>query len=103
MVLSMKTMTVKKSTKKLVLTAPLKKGKTSIKSKKVTFKFNGKTYKVKTNKKRIAKLTIKSNILKKLKVDKKVTIMHMPGKHPPSKKTVEIKKNKDPQSLFNFF
>ena len=72
-ILSIKTATVKKSAKKLVLTATLKKGKTPIKNKKVTFKFNGKTYKAKTNSKGIAKVTIKSQVLKKLKVGKKVT------------------------------
>ena len=37
----------------------------------VTFK--GKTYKVKTNSKGIAKLTIKGKVLKKLKIGKKIT------------------------------
>ncbi len=72
-VLSLKTVKVKKSAKKLVLTATLKKGKKAIKGKYVTFKFNGKTYKkVKTNKYGIAKLTIKKSVLKKLKVGKNV-------------------------------
>lgn len=70
--LTLKTIKVKKSAKKLVLTAKLTKGKSFIKGKKVTFKFNGKTYKAKTNKKGIAKVTIKKNVLKKLKVGKKV-------------------------------
>ncbi len=71
-VLTLKTAKVKKSAKKLVLTATLKKGKTAIKGKVVTFKFAGKTYKAKTNKKGIAKATIKKSVLKKLKVGKKV-------------------------------
>lgn len=61
---------VKKSAKKLVLTAKLTKGKSLIKGKIITFNFNGKTYKAKTNKYGIAKVTISKNILKKLKVGK---------------------------------
>ena len=64
--------TVKKSAKSLSITATLKKGKTPIKSKKLTFKFNGKTYTAKTNSKGIAKITIKASVLKKLKVGKTV-------------------------------
>jgi len=64
---------VKKSAKKLTLQATLKYGKKAIKNKKITFKFNGKTYKAKTDKKGIAKVTIKSSVLKKLKVGKKIT------------------------------
>lgn len=71
-VLTLKTVKVKKSAKKLVLTATLKKGKKAIKGKKITFKFNGKTYKAKTNKKGIAKVTVKKSVLKKLKVGKKI-------------------------------
>ncbi len=48
------------------------KGKKPIKGKKLTFKFKGKTYKAKTNKKGIAKITVKKSVLKKLKVGKKV-------------------------------
>ncbi|WP_458406466.1 pectate lyase-like adhesive domain-containing protein [Methanobrevibacter sp.] len=70
--LTLKSVKVKKSAKKLVLTAKLTKGKSLIKNKKITFKFNGKTYKAKTNKKGIAKVTIKKSILKKLKVGKKI-------------------------------
>ncbi|MBE6497269.1 MAG: Ig-like domain repeat protein [Methanobrevibacter sp.] len=71
--LSLKTVAVKKSAKKLTLQATLKYGKKAIKNKKITFKFNGKTYKAKTDKKGIAKVTIKSSVLKKLKVGKKIT------------------------------
>ncbi|WP_405268220.1 pectate lyase-like adhesive domain-containing protein [Methanobrevibacter sp.] len=89
--LTLKKVTVKKSAKKLVLTATLKKGSTPIKSKKITFKFNGKTYKVKTNKKGIAKLTIKKSILKKLKVGKKITYKVIYGKL-TVKRTAKVKK-----------
>ena len=71
--MSVKTVKVKKSAKRLILTASLKKGKTPLKGKKITFKFKGKTYKAKTNKKGVAKVTIKKSVLKKLKVGKKVT------------------------------
>jgi hypothetical protein len=70
-VLSLKKVKVKKSAKKLVIKATLK-GKKPIKGKKLTFKFNGKTYQAKTDKKGIAKITIKKSVLKKLKVGKKV-------------------------------
>ncbi len=70
--LTLTSVTVKKSAKKLVLTAKLTKGKTLIKGKTITFKFNGKTYKAKTSAKGIAKVTIKKSTLKKLKVGKTV-------------------------------
>jgi hypothetical protein len=44
-----------------------------LKGKTITFKFNGKKYKVKTSKKGVAKLTIKKSVLNKIKVGKKVT------------------------------
>ncbi len=69
-----KTVKVKKSAKKLVLKATLKKGKTAIKGKIIKFKVNGKTYKAKTNKKGIAKVTLKKKVIKKLKAGKKYTI-----------------------------
>lgn len=69
-----KTVNVKKSAKKLVLKATLKKGKTPIKSKVVKFKVNGKTYKAKTSKYGIAKVTIKKAAINKLKVGKKYAI-----------------------------
>ena len=71
---SKKTVKVKKSAKKLVLKATLKNGKKAVKGKKITFKFKGKTYKAKTNKKGIAKVTIKKKVIKKLKKGKKYTV-----------------------------
>lgn len=74
-VLTLKKAKVKRSAKKLVIKATLKKvnGK-YLKGKKITLKFNGKKFKAKTNKKGVAKFTIKSKVLKKLKVGKKVKI-----------------------------
>ena len=71
---SKKTVTVKKSAKKFVLKATLKNGKKAVKNKWVTFKFNGKSYKAKTNAKGIAQVTIKKNVIKKLKKGKKYTV-----------------------------
>ena len=67
-----KTVTVKKTAKKLVIKAKLKKsnGK-AIVGKKLKLKFKGKTYTAKTNKKGIAKFTVKKNVIKKLKKGKK--------------------------------
>ena len=59
--------TVKNSAKKLVLKAMLKN---KLKGKVIKFKFNGKTYKAKTNKKGIAQITIKKNVINKLKKGK---------------------------------
>ncbi len=72
-VLTLKTSKVKKSARKLVLQATLKKGKTAIKGKFIKFKFAGKTYNAKTNKYGIAKTTIKKAVLNKLKAGKKTT------------------------------
>ncbi len=69
---TLKTVKVKKSAKKLVLTAILKNGNKALKYKKVTFKFNGKIYKAKTNSKGVAKVTIKSKVLNLLRVNSKI-------------------------------
>ena len=89
--LVLKTVTVKKSAKKLTLQATLKINKKAVKGKKITFKFNGKKYTAKTNAKGIAKVTVKKAVLKKLKVGKKVTYT---AKYSTKtvKKTVKIKK-----------
>ena len=73
-VLSAKSAKVKKSAKKLVLKATLKQGKKPIKAKKVVFKFKGKNYAAKTNKKGIAQVTIKKSVIKKLKAGKKYPV-----------------------------
>ena len=90
--LTLKTATVKKSAKKLTLQATLGKinGK-YLKNKKITFKFNGKKYTAKTNAKGVAKVTIKSSVLKKLKVGKKVTYQATYLKD-TVKKSVKVKK-----------
>lgn len=71
--LTLKKVKVKKSAKKLIIKATLKINGKVAKGKQVIFKFKGKTYKAKTNKKGVAKATIKKKVLKKLKVGKKVT------------------------------
>ena len=70
-VLKTKTVTIKKTAKKFTLQATLKINGKLVKGKVIKFKFKGKTYKVKTNKKGIAKVTIKKNVIKKLKKGKK--------------------------------
>jgi hypothetical protein len=66
---------VKKSAKRLIIKASLAKvnGK-YLKAKKITFKFNGKKYTAKTNKKGVAKVTIKKNVIRKLKANKKYSL-----------------------------
>ncbi|MBQ8017626.1 MAG: hypothetical protein IJ258_05905, partial [Methanobrevibacter sp.] len=89
--LTLKKVSVKKSSKKLVLQATLKINNKAVKGKKITFKFNGKKYTAKTNKKGVAKVTIKKKILKKLKVGKKVKYQASFAKI-TVKKSVKVKK-----------
>ena len=83
--LTLNSANVKKSAKKVVLTAKLAK---KLKNKVVTFKFNGKTLNVKTNSKGIAKATFKTS---SLKAGKKVTYSATCLKD-TVKKTVTVKK-----------
>ena len=83
---------VKRSAKKLIIKVTLNKvnGK-YLKGKKVTLKFKGKKYVAKTNKKGVAKFTIKSKVLKKLKKGKKVTYQATYLKD-TVKRTVKVRK-----------
>lgn len=89
--LVLKKVNVKNSAKKLVLQATLKINGKAVKGKTIKFKFNKKTYNAKTNNKGIAKVTIKKNVLKKLKKGKKVTYTATYGKV-TKKITVKVKK-----------
>ena len=89
--ITLKTVKIKKSAKKLVLQATLKQGKNPLKGKKITFKFNGKMYKATTNAKGVAKDTIKKTVLKKLKVGKKIKYQASYGKI-LAKKTAKVRK-----------
>ena len=66
--------TVKKTAKSFTLKAVLKVNGKVVKGKWITFKFNGKTYKAKTNSKGIAQKTLKKNVIKKLKKGKTYTV-----------------------------
>ena len=72
--LTSKSVTMKKSAKKLTLSVKLTKGKTLLKNKKVTFRFRGKNYTAKTNSKGIAKVIVKRSVIKKLKAGSKYTV-----------------------------
>lgn len=89
--LVLKKVNVKRSAKKLVLQATLKINGKAAKAKKITFKFKGKKYKAKTNKKGVAKAVIKKKVLKKLKKGKKVTYSATYGKV-TKKVTVKVKR-----------
>ena len=93
-IVTLKTVALKKSAKKLTLQATLAKvnGK-YLKKKTITFKINGKKVATaKTNSKGVAKITIKNpSVVKKLKVGKKVTYQATYLKD-TVKKTAKIKK-----------
>lgn len=71
--ITINTVKIKRSASKITLQSTLKKGSSPLKGKQITIKFNGKVYKAKTNSKGVAKVIIKSNVLKKLKVGKTIT------------------------------
>jgi hypothetical protein len=89
--LTLKKVKVKRSAKKLVLQATLKINGKAVKGKTIKFKFNKKTYKAKTDRKGVAKVTIKKKVLKKLKNGKKVKIQAAYGKV-TKKFTAKVKK-----------
>ena len=67
-------MTVKKAAKAFTLRASIKINGKVQKGKTVTFKFNGKTYKVKTNAKGVAQKTLNKKVINKLKKGKTYTV-----------------------------
>lgn len=71
-VLIFKNTIVKKSAKYAILQAALKKGKVAIRNQWVVFKFNGRTFKAKTNAYGIAKVAVKKAFFAKLPVGRKV-------------------------------
>ncbi len=91
-ILKLNTNKIKKSAKKVTVKVTLSKinGK-YLKGKKVTFKFNGKKYMAKTDKKGVAKITINKKVVKKLKVNKKYSIQISYLKD-TVKKTILVKK-----------
>lgn len=89
--LTLKTVKVKKSARKLVLFATLKQSGKALKGKTLTFTFKGKKYKAKTNTKGLAKVTVKKKVLKKLKAGKNITYKVSYGGITVSKK-VKVKK-----------
>ena len=88
--LTLKKVKIKRSAKKLILQATLKINGKVAKGKRIIFKFKGKTYNAKTNKKGVAKVTIKKKVLRKLKVGEKVTYTAKYSKK-PSKRLLKIK------------
>ncbi len=73
-VLTASKVTVKKTAKKFTLKATLKINGKLVKGKKITFKFNGKTYTAKTNAKGVAQKTLNKKVINKLKKGKTYTV-----------------------------
>ena len=73
-VLKTKKVNIKKTSKSFILKASLKINGKLQKGKLIAFKFNGKTYKVKTNKKGIAQKTLNKQVIGKLKKGKTYTV-----------------------------
>ena len=91
-IISAKNINAKRSAKTVKIKVALKKvNKKYLKNKKITLKFNKKTFKAKTNKKGVATFTIKNSVYKKLKVNKKYAYQVIYGKN-KVKKTIKFKK-----------
>ncbi len=91
-IITAKNINSKRSAKTVKIKVTLKKvnGK-YLKNKKITLKFNKKTFKAKTNKKGVATFTIKNSVYKKLKTNKKYTYQVIYAKD-KVKKTIKFKK-----------
>ena len=91
-IIKAKNVNARKSTKKVKIKVTLKKVNNKyLKNKKVTLKFNKKTFKAKTNKKGVVTFTIKKNVYKKLKTNKKYTYQVIYG-NDMVKKSIKFKK-----------
>ncbi len=91
-IITAKNVNAKKSSKSIKIKVTLKKvNKKYLKNKKVTLKFNKKTFKAKTNKKGVVTFTIKKNVYNKLKANKKYAYQVIYGKD-NVKKTIKFKK-----------
>ncbi|PWB88282.1 Ig-like domain repeat protein [Methanobrevibacter thaueri] len=91
-IITAKNINAKKSAKAVKIKVTLKMvNKKYLKNKKITLKFNKKTFKAKTNKKGVATFTIKNSVYKKLKTNKKYTYQVIYGKD-NVKKTIKFKK-----------
>lgn len=91
-VIQAKNINAKKSSKSIKIKVTLKKvNKKYLKNKKVTLKFNKKTFKAKTNKKGVVTFTIKKNVYNKLKANKKYTYQVIYAKD-KVKKIIKFKK-----------
>lgn len=91
-IIKAKNVQIKKSSKTLKIKVVLKKvNKKYLKNKKITLKFKGKKYTVKTNKKGVATFKISKNVIKKLKAGKSYTYQVYYLKDSVSKK-ITVKK-----------
>jgi len=91
-IIQAKNINAKKSSKSIKIKVTLKKvNKKYLKNKKVTLKFNKKTFKAKTNNKGVVTFTIKKNVYNKLKTNKKYTYQVIYAKD-KVKKAIKFKK-----------
>ena len=91
-IITAKNVNAKKSSKSIKIKVTLKKvNKKYLKNKKVTLKFNKKTFKAKTNKKGVVTFIIKKNVYNKLKLNKKYAYQVIYAKD-NVKKSIKFKK-----------